>query len=398
MKNIVKFSLLVLFLTYARAVAPPNDNCIDAIEIDPTSGTIIKGDTTEATQDPEWFGFPFGYCGTTIDAPGIWYKFQNKFTAKTAVTVSTCRNGTNFDSKVSVFKGADDCGGDYGAFACIGGQDDVGTEECGVTEKYTFLVAEPMWYYIFVHGCNSCEFGATGKFEMEVTTNSSFFNVIDPESDRFAFVLGDYFGYVDIPSSSSKLNFQAVFSPDQPVKSVKVSFDDQPSHCETSAPYAIFKETKGDFHGETIQKGLHTVAATPYAQRNCRGSAGTPLVKEFVVDGCSWVHTIYDVKLDTTIFYILGIYETPSIPCNFSMEVVAQCGFEIESIRMVLRDKNGRVVHEQTEYKSPYFLFGNHRAKVYAGTISSGNYTFTPFINGIEHDTVDFNVGNAACT
>jgi hypothetical protein len=129
----------------------------------------------------------------TIDAPGIWYKFQNKFTAKTAVTVSTCRNGTEYDTKISVFKGADDCGGDTGSLICVGGQDDVSdSDECGATEEYTFLASEPLWYYILVHGCNSCEMGGTGKFEMQLTTHTSYLNVIDPESNRFAFVLGEY--------------------------------------------------------------------------------------------------------------------------------------------------------------------------------------------------------------
>jgi hypothetical protein len=82
MKISVVSSLLALFLPYLRAVAPPNDNCIDAIEIDPRSGTIIKGDTTEATNDPDWFGFPYGYCGTIVDGPGVWYKFKNDFAEK----------------------------------------------------------------------------------------------------------------------------------------------------------------------------------------------------------------------------------------------------------------------------------------------------------------------------
>jgi hypothetical protein len=210
---------------------------------------------------------------------------------------------------------------------------------------------------------------------------------------------GNTYEYANIQSSSSKLNIQAVFSPELPVQSVKVAFDDHPPHCEKTAPYAVFKEMKGDYYGETIQKGLHKVSATPYARRNCRGSAGTPLVKKFVVNGCYWYNTIYDVNVDNIVHYhFVGDYVTPSLPCEFNMELVALCGFDIDNIRMVLRDEKGKVVHEHTDYHIPYYLFGSHRGKVNAGSIAPGNYTYTPYINGIEHDTMVIAVGNAACT
>jgi hypothetical protein len=265
------------------------------------------------------------------------------------------------------------------------------------------LADEPIWYFIFVHGCKDCtdennNSNEAGKFEMKVTTASSYFNVINSDNNRFAFVLDDLIDYYDIESYSSKLNFQAVFSSELDVKSVEVAFDDQPSHCEKSAPYAVFKEKKGNYHGKTIQKGLHTVTATPYAQKKCRGAAGTPLVKEFVVDGCNWYNTIYDVNLDTIVNYSIGNEFEGSLPCDFNMDVVALCGFDIDYIHMVLRDENNKVVHEHTETKSPYFLFGDHRDKVNSGSLSPGKYTFTPFINGIEHDTVILNVTDVACT
>jgi hypothetical protein len=381
---VLSFLFLLDFLS-VKSAAPPNDNCFDAIEIDATSDIAITGDTTGATLDY----LPFGWCGTH-GGNGVWYKIKDNFETKTAITLSTCNE---IDSKISVLKGKN-C--DY--LICVGGVDDAAEDICGVKAEYTFLASEhePIYYYVYVS-----DWGEAGKYELKVHTNSSYFNVIDARNDRFVEVLNDFIIYWD-PSTSSlsdKLNLQAVFSSQLSVKSVRVQFDDRASHCEGAEPYAVFGDKKGNYYGESLSIGPHTVSATPFIQERCKGPPGTPMVKDFVVDGCDLYGTIYDVKQDIVVDEILGDYDAPSLPCKVNVEAIPYCHFEVSTVRLVMREKDSnKIIHDITEHQRPYFLFGNHRDDVNAGSISAGNYTITTFINGIEHVTINFNVGNDHCT
>jgi hypothetical protein len=384
------FSLLLLLCrSCVEAAVPPNSVCMNATEIDATSNVVVAGDTTEAFVQQ----VPFGWCGGYVDGPGVWYKIKDNFKGKMTITLSSCLASSEYGPFISVLKGLD-----CDLVECVGGSFLSSEETCGYKTEYTFLASEhePINYYILVSGV-----GNIGKFELNVHSNSSHFNVIDAASSWIVEVLNDFVWYEDIQSLSEKLNIQAVFGPELSVKSVRVQFDDQPSHCEKAKPYSVFGDKKGNYYGESMALGLHKVKATPYSKAGCKGTPGTPMVKDFEVLGCDLLGSIYDVRQDTIVDQIWGDYETPSLPCKVNVEAITFCGFEVNKVRMVMREKEtNKIIHDYTEYQRPYFLFGRRKNHVNAGSISAGNYTVAVFINGIDHSdyAIDFNVGNKACT
>ena len=384
--------VVALGIPFVSSAAPPNDLIEDAIEIDATSGTTISGDTTGATID----FLPFGWCGAP-SGNGVWYKIKDNFDTNTAITISTCLEGTEIDSTISVIKAKYtdcDCG------ICVGGVDDLAEDKCHLKAEYTFLASEhdPFYYYILV-----TDWGEPGKFELKVHTNSSYFNVIDAKNNRFVEVLNDFIKYWDpMPKTiSDQLNIQAVFSPELSVKSVRVQYDDRHSRCENAEPFSVFGDKHGNYYGESMTPGaMHTVSATPYTKEKCKGAPGTPIVKDFEVHNCFVSVYIYDVNQDAIIDQIVDHYYTPSLPCNVNAEFIPSCRFEIEKLRMVLREKEtNKTVHDHTEHQSPYFFFGNRKnGGLHGGSISPGNYTMTLFIDGFEQFSINFDVGDEACT
>jgi len=120
-----------------------NDNCSNATPIG--CNTTVTGTTVGATVDAA----PF--CGTSITAPGVWYRLTG--TGQT-VTVNTC-TGTTYDSKISVYSGT------CASLTCISGNDDF----CGLQSQVTFPTTAGVQYYVLVHGFGS----ATGTFTLSTT-------------------------------------------------------------------------------------------------------------------------------------------------------------------------------------------------------------------------------------
>jgi hypothetical protein len=125
--------------------APENDLCEDAIAIE--CGETISGTTIEATVDGD-----AGFCGTSVTAPGVWYKTE----AAGLLTASTC-NQADYDTKLSVY------GGECGDLGCIAGNDD--TAGCaGFTTEVTWA-SDGAENLVLVHGFGS----ATGNFDLTLT-------------------------------------------------------------------------------------------------------------------------------------------------------------------------------------------------------------------------------------
>ena len=125
--------------SFTTVVPVAGDFCTTAINL-PCGGSIA-GNTGLALPDP---GIPF--CGTSIDAPGIWYTFvgdgQN-------VIISTCSQ-YNFDTKLNVYSGT--CSN----LVCVAGIDDF----CNTGSLLTFSTTNGTTYYVLVQGWN----GATGTY------------------------------------------------------------------------------------------------------------------------------------------------------------------------------------------------------------------------------------------
>jgi hypothetical protein len=149
---------------------PSNDMCMNAIAGLPSTaaaegGVTATGSTVNATIDTGVVGSAF--CGTTIDAPGVWYYVDGEGMGMRA---STCTENTAYDTAISVFTtttGEQDKGG-CGDLICIGGDDD--DFNCGDNQSASSVA----WasetgrkYYILVHGGKA---GAVGDFGLTVVT------------------------------------------------------------------------------------------------------------------------------------------------------------------------------------------------------------------------------------
>jgi hypothetical protein len=366
---------------------PPNTECVKAISVDPTKQGLITGEITNALIDEASFpcaDITFGFN------KGLWYKFTNSFNSRLSLIISTCYDGTDFDSLISVFEGTD-----CGALLCIGNVDDVGSD-CGTKAVYGFLASPLTTYYVLIQGFENSE----GFFKLGFNASANYFALIDSETDRFIEPVGDSVNYGNV---NSKLNIQAVFSDEASIGSVLVKFDNPArSFCEELPPFSVFWDTAGDYFDAkpAIPLGSHTVSATSYAQNGCSGTAGTTISKEFEVTGCFVEYSVYDVVSGCPIFYLYSsdffIYNIDPIPCDVNIQVYAYCGFTVDTVQIELRDTaTDKIVTSKTETTSPYFLFGNMGSDITAGSIGPGAYSIAAIIDGIEHKAVPFTVDNA---
>ncbi len=148
----------------------PNDDCGGAIAV--SCGDSVTGTTVGATIDsaPE--------CGTPITSPGVWYTLDDTSGLAGDITLSLC-NGTDFDSKISVYTGS------CAALTCVAGNDD----SCGLQSEVTFPTDGNTKFYILIHSFG----GATGNFTMDVTCmptpppNDMIVNSIDVDEIGFPY-------------------------------------------------------------------------------------------------------------------------------------------------------------------------------------------------------------------
>lgn len=133
-----------------RGPGPVNDTCAGAILVGAPSST--PGTTIGATPDaPAAFS-----CGTSVTAPGVWYRVIGN---GNQLTADTCAFA-NYDSKITVYAETAPC-----AFFCIDGNDDA-CGPVGDSSRVTWCSEAGVSYLIFVHGFNV----AQGNFTLTVTT------------------------------------------------------------------------------------------------------------------------------------------------------------------------------------------------------------------------------------
>jgi len=145
---------------------PANDLCADAAPI--ICGETASGTTVGASNT----GAPTEFCGTTPGGGGIWYSFS--VDVPTTVGVTTCNEGTNFDTKLNVYSGSCE------VLDCVGGDDDGSllginpdpacvVDETGSTlnraSAVSFEAAPGVDYFFYVSGFGSAE----GNFELSVS-------------------------------------------------------------------------------------------------------------------------------------------------------------------------------------------------------------------------------------
>lgn len=149
----------------------PNDDCSGAIAV--SCGDSVSGSTVGATVDSNTPN-----CGPNITSPGVWYTLNDDTGLPGDITLSLC-NGTDFDSKISVYTGT------CGALVCVDGNDDA----CGLQSEITFASDGNTQYYILIHSFG----GATGNFTLDVTCtptpppNDMIVNSIDVDEIGFPY-------------------------------------------------------------------------------------------------------------------------------------------------------------------------------------------------------------------
>ncbi|MFZ1692561.1 MAG: fibronectin type III domain-containing protein [Flavobacteriales bacterium] len=139
------FSLALLLIPVALRAQAPNDLCANATLI--ACGQALNGTTAQATADAA------PTCGTTITAPGVWFRIVGN---GQQITVSTCPD-EQYDTKLNVYTGT------CGALVCVGGNDDAnGDVFCSTV---SFVSEAGVDYLVLVQGYN----GDTGPFTLTAT-------------------------------------------------------------------------------------------------------------------------------------------------------------------------------------------------------------------------------------
>ncbi len=140
-------------MTIRASGPPPNDLCANAIVVN--NGTY-NGYTSFGTIDA-----PAGACGTpTGTAPDVWYMFDDISGPGMNVTATTCSPNTNYDTKISVYRGV------CGALVCVGGNDDdFSCPSSALQSTVNFTTDGSSNYYIMVHGFST----SNGVFDLTVS-------------------------------------------------------------------------------------------------------------------------------------------------------------------------------------------------------------------------------------
>ncbi|TRW22122.1 T9SS type A sorting domain-containing protein [Flavobacterium zepuense] len=148
------------FLVEGTYDVVPNDLIANAFAL--TCDQTIVGTTVTATAET---GLPAcnNVDGNTI---GVWYKFSDPGFQST-VTASLCGSGTDFDSRLSVFKGP------LTALTCVTANDN----SCGNLSSVTFAYDGYSDYYLLVSGAAE----TTGNFTIAATCTP-----IPPANDEIA--------------------------------------------------------------------------------------------------------------------------------------------------------------------------------------------------------------------
>jgi hypothetical protein len=127
--------------SFTTWVPIPGDFCTSAIDI--ACGQSIAGTTLQALPDD---GLP--YCGTAIEAPGVWYKFTGD--GQNAV-LYTCSN-YNYDTQLNAYSGS------CATPVCVTGLDDF----CSTGTQISFPTTSGTTYSILVQGWG----GQQGNFTL----------------------------------------------------------------------------------------------------------------------------------------------------------------------------------------------------------------------------------------
>lgn len=137
-----------------------NDECQNAEPV------AVPSDTGGSTLGAAWEDVAECYEENT--APGVWYKVTG---TGTTLTATTCREGTNYDTKISVY-----CGECANPACVIGGDDDDACQYDTYQTTVSWCAEARREYMIHVHGWDI----ETGEFVLGITDDEvSCWNPVD---------------------------------------------------------------------------------------------------------------------------------------------------------------------------------------------------------------------------
>ena len=382
-----------LQLTVRNRKLPPNGQCRNATTIDPTLETFLPIRASNfAIESPSILLDTV--CGII---PKFWYKITNPLTTPISVDITLHSSMYTRRSYISVVR-ASNCS----TLQCVGGVVEIGSS------SYNFVTEQLSSYYIIVNN------GSRKPFNITIKGRTSFFSLIDAEQDKALEILNGINYHRGISTSPANLNIQAHFalpSASGFVKSVRLTHNNnlkKVTICDQKAPYSVFGDVNGDFNNKTIPLGHHRITATPYAQSNCTGRAGTTMVQDFVVSGCFTQYIVLYNTEGQRVYMVpftanQGYFQHTkgavmlSLPCSVELLVVAGCGFPIRSLQTEFRNATtNELILSKIEtpvngssYHSFNFLNGVH--------VPVGSYSIRQIINDVTHPTMNFTVVKTNC-
>ena len=165
------------------------------------------------------------------------------------------------------------------------------------------------------------------------------------------------------------------------------------TRTETAFPYALWGNSKYDYHAGSLNAGEHTLTATPYLDEMAGASLtiNFTVVEGSAITGFTLVNAntnkdIMDLNNGDTIS--LNALPTRSINIRANTDSTA-----LDSVKLVL---SGSTSKTRTEGKAPYALWGDTNSNYNSGALKTGAHTLKaiPYVNGKE-DTprkIEFNV------
>jgi len=176
------------------------------------------------------------------------------------------------------------------------------------------------------------------------------FTLINADSDNDIQTLnnGATLDLAKLPTKN--LNIRVNTSP-SPVGSVKAVLSGAQSltRTESSAPYAVFGESKANYNAWVPKPGSYSLIATPYAGTNASGTAGTALAISFEVTN-SAARTARAApetpEPEQPAALKLRVYPNPSVGSDLQVVLENFTGKELVSV--VLYDAVGRVARTKT--------------------------------------------------
>ena len=388
--GIVNFSIL-------HQIHPTNALCTNATVIDPTLPQITVSENNE-----------YGLHDKTADAPcqndrfseTFWYTFTNPYPYTVNVATTIGDIDTYGQIGITAFRGSS-----CGSLSCVGGS--TKRTQCGSSVNssltYDFDAEGQATYYIVL--LVQTDFRFPVIFNATIDVSKRFFSIVDSRTDVALRKLSDV-NYEDpsqtLSYKSINLNIRASFESE--FKSARVRFDNPKRNlCERVAPFAVFGDTKGDYKDVAMPLGQHTVTATPYAEANCTGTAGTTMKETFNVTGCRVYSTLsYGFS---RIYLVPGTVPINSLPCRMNIGSTYSCGFPVDAFRVELRNgTTSEVILEKTQARRKYsgeelylFNFSDTSGNINTGRLAKGSYTISYFIDSVKHPSVSFIIANTTC-